>query len=192
MATNAKYFLSEELLETIPPTHPLPHLYHIALNLDMATARSLCFLCLPCFRAVPTVWPQYSAQTSELVFSDKSIHNNMEYSADSFIPVPEYMWWGIFLVQKLALKRIQMELHSPKTMFFVVSFNAKSTRTDERFWKIGFFLLILTYPTKKVKQCSDTTSVYWYAWMSFPWNSYALWKSNWRFQLDPIHPSHPR
>lgn len=54
MATKARYFLSEELLETIPPIHPLPHLYHIALYLDTATARSLHFLCLPCFMAVPT------------------------------------------------------------------------------------------------------------------------------------------
>lgn len=78
----AGYFLTEWLWDKITPAS-FPQFYHIALYLNVAMEHSLQKV-PPLFMAVPTERPQYSTETSEPAFSDKSICSNMEYSADRF------------------------------------------------------------------------------------------------------------
>lgn len=132
VATKGGNFLSGKLLETTPQL--LPQLYHTVWYLDVDTAHSrrvfVPSLVYGCTYRVTSVQHRYLNLVLVTGHSQQHRAQHRPVSSASWVYVKRYFF---SFVQKLALKRIQTELHSPKAMFSVGSFNAQLTSKDERF-----------------------------------------------------------
>lgn len=131
VATKGGCFLSEELLETLPQL--LLQFYHTVLYLDIGTAHSL-------WVSFPVLWLHLQSDLSTVqrylnLFPVTSLPiatwSTAQASLFWFLSICEEGFF--FFGTKTVLRRIQTELHSPKAIFFVGSFNAKLTSKDERF-----------------------------------------------------------